>query len=168
MGNKRMVEQIRISISDKVKQQNHFHMEKELFCVLEGELQLTVGDQTYSMQADDIIIINENKRHEMNAANDCLYCELWIPSELLNGMGNQSRILVLCNSTLEDNDNYAELRRLIKKMLNQYMRSREAGQSYGMISTYYAIVEILQIHFSLTRQTQEHADADKYKDHEHQ
>ena len=64
---------------------NHWHQSVEIFLVLEGELKFYINNQSQPLSAGELIIVNSNEIHSIEAPNPshCYYgkMEKWIPRE---------------------------------------------------------------------------------------
>lgn len=56
-------EKLKIEVLNIREEREHFHQDIELLFVLEGTLDVAMGEQTTHMQPEDILVINANKRH---------------------------------------------------------------------------------------------------------
>ncbi len=65
-------EKLKIEVLNIREEQEHFHQDIELLFVLEGTLDVAMGEQTTHMQPEDILVINANKRHCLKGSPDIL------------------------------------------------------------------------------------------------
>lgn len=63
---------IKIEVLNIREEREHFHQDIELLFVLEGTLDVAMGEQTTHMQPEDILVINANKRHCLKGSPDIL------------------------------------------------------------------------------------------------
>lgn len=142
-----MLEQIQIKVSDCEKVHEHFHMDIELMYMIEGNMRLSIEGKEYKLQKEDIIVINQNRKHFFSTDQWSLYCVLPISYQLFSEILKQSDFLIWCNSSVEYNDAYNELRIVLKKILNRHIRSIDNHISFGEIGLYYSLMEILSKYF---------------------
>lgn len=124
----------------------HFHQNIELFYVVEGLVELTVTDEVYTMQKDDFIIINANKKHGYQAKDEVLISCIHINYQMLNLLLQNNFILFWCNSAIDKNESYIKIRRIIKLILNQYFEKKNRGIIY-LNSLFYELLHILTSNF---------------------
>lgn len=152
---------IRIHISDARFCTERFLADAELIYVLEGAMELTLGDQVYVMKPEDVVVVNANKQHSYRTDPESIFFELRIPLNILSSAQDCHHSVILCNSVVEENENYEALRSILKKLLNYYVRQGSEGVSLGMLSLFYALLEMIQVHFTLSRKNSNMQD-DKY------
>ena len=61
----------------------HFHQEIELLYVFEGKVELTVLTDRFSMNKNDIIVINANFKHQYTVSKGTILCKLHISYQFL-------------------------------------------------------------------------------------
>jgi len=69
-------EKLKLSVLSETESQEHFHQDFELLYVLEGTLDVKMGDQTVHMESDDIFVINANKKHVLVGTENLLYMQI--------------------------------------------------------------------------------------------
>ncbi|MDF2512589.1 MAG: xynB8 [Herbinix sp.] len=124
----------------------HFHQDIELFYIVEGSAELTIGDEVFSMQQDDFIIINANKKHGYTSSGEVLISCIHINYQMLSILLQNNFILIWCNSVIDKNEAYTEVRRIIKQILNQYFDKKNRGIVY-LNSLYYELLHIINSNF---------------------
>lgn len=154
-------ERIRIHISDARFCAERFFADAEMIYVLEGAMELTVADQVYGLKAEDVVVVNADKKHSYRTDPESIFCELRIPLDILSSAQGGHHSMILCNSVLEENENYGALRSILKKILNEYVRHGSERISLGMMSSFYALLEMIQVHFTLSQEGS-NAQDDKY------
>lgn len=124
----------------------HFHQNIELFYVLEGHAQFRIADQEYAAGSDDIVVVNPNKRHSYQASEDILMGYFQINFQRLSEILGTNEILFWCNSTVSKNASYEELRKIMKRIINQYPDKSGPGRIV-LESLYYMLLNVLVAHF---------------------
>ncbi len=76
-----------------VKRHSHEHTEQAML-VLEGSLQMTIGDETRDIGPGDACLINRGVEHELYSAGGVTFIEALSPVPL-DHIGNRERDLVL-------------------------------------------------------------------------
>lgn len=124
----------------------HFHQSIEILYVLEGEPEITVQDNTYQAHPEDIIVINANKKHSYQCETEVLLGCFEIDYRLLGDMLETDQLLFWCNSIVNKNSAYDDMRRVMKKIFGLYF---EKGGQTRIIreSLYYQLLEILTENF---------------------
>lgn len=129
------------------KQQSiHFHQDIELIYVLEGEITLQVETEEYELKADDLIIINSNKKHSFWGKEEVLLGCFHINYKQLSDLIHHSQILFWCNSKIDKNKGYDTLRDIIKQIFSQYFEESDQTKIY-MWSLYYQMIHVLLSNF---------------------
>lgn len=151
-------EKVRLEVESEVEVREHFHQDIELIYVLEGSLTVEIGDKNICMNAEDIYIINANKRHSLHGSQDVLFARLMIEYQLISDIINSVDIIFWCDSTKDKDERYDELRALLKKFLNHYLKNRGKTASFGHISICYQLLELLSVHFLVQIADKENMD----------
>lgn len=126
----------------------HYHNNFELLYLLSGNLTVSVEEQQIIMKAEDIVIINTNRNHGYKGTGDVLIARFLISYDKLRELLNKDSILFLCNSTVDKNNAFDNLREMIGKVLNLVIR-KDSTRLY-LNSLYYQILYILTSNFLLT------------------
>lgn len=139
------------------REETHFHQNIELIYVLEGEIALQVENDTFDMRADDIVIVNANKVHSYQAKNEVLLGCFHIDFQKLSILLNSSQILFWCNSTIDKNRAYDNLRETMKLIFNQYFEESDQGKIY-LSSLYYELLHVVVSNFMVKSDDQRFKD----------
>lgn len=140
-------EKLRIEILNKKEEREHFHQDIELLFVLDGSLDVMMGNDVYHLQKEDLMVINANKRHHLKASDHILYMKLIIQWQLISDIFQSMDILFWCNSTLGENERYDELRKILKNLLNHYLNTQGDVHNFRHISLCYQVMDILSSYF---------------------
>ena len=54
-------EKLKIEVLNTREEREHFHQDIELLFVLEGALEVRIGEQVISMKEEDLFVVNANK-----------------------------------------------------------------------------------------------------------
>ncbi len=127
-------------------EQTHIHQSIELIYVLEGEVLVTVGEEQFRAATEDVLIINSNKRHSYRGSEDSLAAFFQIDHAKLSEILGNSRILFWCNSVVNRNSAYDDLRRIMIEIFNYYTNRQGARQLY-LNSMYYQLLQVLVENF---------------------
>jgi len=124
----------------------HFHQSIELLYVLEGNIRITIGDSEYEAAPEDILVVNANKKHSYHSAEDVLLGYFQIDFRKLSEILGTNQILFWCNSIMNKNAAYDELRIVMKQIFNQYHEKKGLG-FLVLNGLYYKMLQILVEHF---------------------
>jgi len=120
----------------------NFHMEVELFFVMSGKAELVIGDETYLMSKNSIIVVNSEKRHSMRKIEDGLLCRLVIDYQLISEYLDSSLFFFWCNSVAEPMGDYDKLLDLLQKLLATTLM-RKGKEDFGTYGLHYQILDLL-------------------------
>lgn len=140
-------EKLKIRVFDKKEEKEHFHQEIELIYLLEGTMELTVGDRGIHLETDDIIVINANKKHGYQSSDDILFAQLSIAYEMVSDIFQTAEVIFWCDSTKGDNEQFTELRSVMKRLLNHYLGTKGNAGNFGHIALCYQVMDLLSTNF---------------------
>ena len=157
-------EKLKIEVLNIREEREHFHQDIELLFVLEGTLDVAMGEQTTHMQPEDILVINANKRHCLKGSPDILFARLYITYQLVSDIFESTDSIFWCDSTKGDTDRYREMRETLKKLLNHYLSTRGGVANFGHIALCYQVMDLLSSYF-LVRTGDRHLEdgADRFE-----
>lgn len=138
---------MKITVSGENKQEEHVHQDIELLYILEGTMDLNIDDKTIALKNEDIFVINSNKKHSFIASDAILIADVPISYQLVSHVCNGVNGRILCDSRKEDNQNYAELRITLKKLLMNMEMYDDKNVDFEYISHYFHMIELLTVHF---------------------
>jgi len=73
----------------------HAHEQTEqVMYIFDGELEMTVGDQTQTLRDGDVVVVNRGVEHELRSEGGCAFFEALSPVPL-DHVGDRERDLVL-------------------------------------------------------------------------
>ncbi|MDU5335703.1 GH39 family glycosyl hydrolase [Enterococcus sp.] len=127
----------------------HYHENFELLYVLNGELSMTVEGEEYQLKQKDLIIVNYNRKHRYTGSDDLFLARFVLSYSKVKELLAKDMILFWCNSTLEKNESYDEMRKIIDQILNQQIVTNQKNQIYKM-SLYYQLLHVISKNFLLT------------------
>lgn len=147
MGGYSRKEKLRIEVLNTTAEREHFHQDIELLYILEGNMQMKMGNQEVILCSDDIFVINANKKHEIRASKDILFAKLSITYHLVSDVFQSMNIIFWCDSTKDNSERYGELRMVMKQLLNHYLSTQGGVADLGHIALCYQVMDILSVHF---------------------
>ncbi len=158
-------EKLKIEVLNTREEREHFHQDIELLFVLEGALEVRIGEQVISMKEEDLFVVNANKKHSLKGTEDILFARLFITYQLVSDIFESMNIIFWCDSTRSDNQRYDELRAAMKELLNHYLSTRGGVSNFGHIALCYRVMDLLSVHFLVKSGDKEKLDDfDKFED----
>jgi len=151
-----------ITVNQKIEL--HLHQEIELIYVLEGEMELKIETDIFHLKQDDIVVVNANKRHSYKCSENILMSSCYISFQKLSDFLGTNLILFWCNSTIDKDDSYQEVRKILKTIFNHYL-NRKGEEDFYEYSLFYQLLNLLTNSF-LIRNADErfHNMTSKYDD----
>lgn len=130
----------------KAEVSTHYHQNPEMFYVLAGELEIKIDDQVFLMKKGDIVLINANKRHLMNGGEGLLAARFEIDFHVLAEQMETMQLLFWCNTVVDKNEAYQELRQRLDQILARYFE-KEDKSALLLKALYYETAYILTSNF---------------------
>lgn len=140
-------------LNDQKYTESHQHSNIELLYILRGSLRVKVDGEEFNLTENDVIIINSNHKHSFFSTHDVFYVTLHLNDQMILSLLNASKIFYLCNSSIEDKQEYVTLQQLITnilKLTNDHS-SNELDQQIGNLK----LIDFLSKHFSVTYSRQD-------------
>lgn len=138
---------LKLEVLDIESEAKHFHQDIELLYVLEGSMEVVIGDVVTQMGTEDVLIVNSNKNHCINGTEDILYMKLTIPYQTISDVFQSMEIIFWCDSTKEKSERYDELRTQLKILLNHYLENHGHIVNFGHIALCFHIIDIITKYF---------------------
>lgn len=131
-------------LKDQKYVSSHHHSDIELIFMLKGSLTLTTDHKEFKISENDIIIINSNCKHSILTHQEVFYLIIHFNYSKILSLLNGSSISFLCNSALEEKNEYTTLRMMVKKILEDiYDNNNDLERNLN----HYHLVEYLVKHF---------------------
>lgn len=142
----------------------HLHQDIELIYVLEGEMELKIEGDTFNLKQDDFVVVNANKKHSYKCSDNILMASCYISFEKLSSSLGNNLILFWCNSTIDKDDSYQEVRRTLKEIFNHYL-NRKGEEDFYEYSLFYQLLNLLTNSFLIQNADERfHNMTNKYDD----
>lgn len=125
---------------------DHYHQNPELFYILRGTLEVKIDDKVYELRQEDIVLINANKRHTMTGKEGILAARFEIDFHLLAEYMGTMQLLFWCNTIVDKNAAYDELRKVLDQILARYFERDEKG-AFDLNALYFQAAHILTSNF---------------------
>ncbi len=157
---------VSLEIRKQVEKREHFHQDIELIYVLDGSMAVKVEEQKSELKADDVLVINANKKHLLETQDkNLLYIRLGIAYPIVSDIFQSVDIIFWCDSSKENDQRYDEVRKALKELVGTYLKSGQTEIAFGYISKCYKVLEIMALHFLVQTGDKENiTDKDRYED----
>lgn len=142
----------------------HWHNSIELLFVLSGNVEISINNITYTLENDDIILINSNEIHELKS-NDCTLIATQIDLSMYDKkLIDINNLYFDCNSSYYKNK---ESFNNIKKIIAQLVKFNSNSQEHNEIITKslcYSLLYELLLNFKSEKNSAESIQTKKYFD----
>lgn len=137
-----------IEIMSETTEEMHINEEIEIVYVISGNCIVNCQSHKYKLEKEDIILINSGKDHRICVVGENnLVCRIKYSYYAIVKDIQEKFIKFKCNSVLQKDDRYLELRDLLKNLLLMYNEIEE--QEYSIIGQYYLVLGYLLDHFKV-------------------
>lgn len=158
-------EKFSISIIGDVQEESSTHSEVEIIYVLEGSAAVQVEQKTTFLKADDILVINANKRHSVKTADNPLIMKLLFDYMMISEKYQGQDVIFWCNSAGSENDRYQELRTLLKRLAKHYVEAEDFTHTFRFQADCYAILDHLTANYMMKAVDVEgYEEGDRYEE----
>lgn len=124
----------------------HSHPDIEILYLLEGNVTVTVSHSSYLMEKDDILAISPNKAHSLHATEGILLGVLHINYREFQKYLDTNHYYLRCNSVIDKNKGYQELRKLLNKIFHLYYERNQ--EKLYLNSLYYSFLHTFITNFA--------------------
>ena len=138
---------LKIQVFNCQQEQEIYHQDTELLYVLEGTVDVKIGEQSTVLQKEDVLVINFNKSYRIHSSPDALFVKLSLPYHYLSSQLQTSYVIFWCDSTREQGTSYEELRRILKALLKRFLNLPRGNQDFGTMALSYQVLDLLSTHF---------------------
>lgn len=125
-------------------ERKHFHQSIEILYVLEGNPEIIIQDKKFQAHPEDVVVINANKEHSYQCQEDVLIGYFEIDYRLLGDILNSNQIFFWCNSILNKNAAYEDMRRCMKQIFGQYFEKNGYGKVVLQEMYYHLLLVLLE------------------------
>ena len=125
---------------------NHWHQSVEIFLVLKGELRFYINNQSQPLSAGELIIVNSNEIHSIEAPKPNLTLVLQIPASYFAPYMGKEDYAVFISQSQEKNRTLAIL---IEQMYHVYTK-KEKAYLLKMQSLFYELLYQMTTNFMKT------------------
>ena len=130
-------------------QSTHFHQNLEIIYVLDGKLEVQIESEKYELQKGEFLLVNANKRHALHEIEkDVLMACFRINFTMLAEYLGTNQLLFWCNSGVDKNEAYEQLRKVLDRILNRFYDKENEGELY-LNSIYYEALYLVTSYFRI-------------------
>lgn len=129
-----------------------------LFYVMEGNVTFEYNDKVIKLKESDVLVINRGSSYHYQGTDNLMLASLELMGSAFETVCDGVRVYVGCNSSVENNEHYTQLRDILKKMMiNQLFAAENVSKYTYMVfesySLYYKLLEIITAYFLLGTNT---------------
>lgn len=118
----------------------HWHQSLELLFVLDGTILISINQNTYTLQSEDIIMINSNHIHELHSDGGIMIAIQIDLSRFESLRENLEEIQFECNSSIDNNKKrYDPLKQIISSMIKGNSNNNESTDYKNLSLSYYLL-----------------------------
>lgn len=121
----------------------------ELIFVLKGELNIIINNQKSKLVEADIVLINNGDVYEAAGIKENLVLSIQVDYDFFNKAAKKEQSLYLCNSSLNKNEKYDYLRKILAKVMYEYS-NREDNYELQIMSLLYKLIHLLNSNFLIS------------------
>ena len=108
----------------------------EFLFILKGELRVVINNQKYKLLESDVVLINNGDVYEIHGEEENLVLSMQIDNDFFNDAVKREQSLFLCNSAVNENEHYDDIRKILAKVMYEYS-NREYGYDFKVMSLLY-------------------------------
>lgn len=82
MNNRLKNDNLQIEILNTLREQDRFHHDTELIYVMEGSMEIVIGEYKSCLPREGIYVVDGNKNYSYQASKDILFARLTIPYQM--------------------------------------------------------------------------------------
>ena len=133
--------------------EKHWHTSIEIFAVLEGELLFYINNEKYPLHAGELLIVNANEIHSVNALKENKTAVIQIPLRQFENYFTAQQFIRfeggIHRETDSENPSDRRLISLVQRLYNVYTERRN-GYDFRTISLYYELLYLMVTQYRVT------------------
>ena len=133
--------------------EKHWHTSIEIFAVLEGELLFYINNEKYLLHAGELLIVNANEIHSVNALKENKTAVIQIPLRQFENYFTAQQFIRfeggIHRETDSENPSDRRLISLVQRLYNVYTERRN-GYDFRTISLYYELLYLMVTQYRVT------------------
>jgi xylan 1,4-beta-xylosidase len=123
----------------------HWHQSLELLLVLDGTIEISINQESYTLHNDDILLINSNSIHVLNSDGGIMIAVQIDLSRFENFGENLEEIQFECNSSIDNNKNrYTTIKQIIATMIKGNANNNESTEFKNIAISYYLLSQLIE------------------------
>ncbi len=126
------------------QEETHAHSAVELYYVVEGTCDLTVGEDSVAMGQKDIVLVNPMERHSFRAKG--ILCLIRIGYRAVANASPDGGAVFYLNTVREREESYEDIRYIIHELIWLEAGSRQERE-YRVYRDFYELMDILSLRF---------------------
>lgn len=139
-----------LEVNSDIQEASVVNSETVILYLLEGEIDICIGDAVYNMKSEDIKIINRNSNYKVVPYKNILLCSIIISSEILRKYVQLEYSMFWCRYVNQNDENYNLLKRKLKEFLDTAISLPEGKLNVHMSCIFYEILECLFQNFLIS------------------
>ena len=141
----------------------HAHEDIEMVFVVSGRVSYSVGEKTAEYTSGDLVVANAGQEHSYRSLERSVIARFLISNVRMQELLGVPGVLFWCDSVSDENEGYAELRRIIGQILNQTICATSENRLL-LNSLHYQLLNVLAENFSLQTDAESLVSADASDD----
>ena len=133
--------------------EKHWHTSIEIFAVMEGELLFYINNEKYPLHAGELLIVNANEIHSVNALKENKTAVIQIPLRQFENYFTAQQFIRfeggIHRETDSENPSDRRLISLVQRLYNVYTERRN-GYDFRTISLYYELLYLMVTQYRVT------------------
>ncbi|WP_160689666.1 helix-turn-helix domain-containing protein [Clostridium sp. C2-6-12] len=120
----------------------------EFLFVLKGELKVIINNQKYKLSESDVLLINNGDVYELYGEEENIVLSMQIDNDFFNNVMRGEQSLFLCNSSIDENENYNDIRKILSKIIYEYSIKKNR-YDFKVMSLLYDLIYLLDMNFTI-------------------
>jgi hypothetical protein len=123
----------------------------EILFVLKGELKVIINNKNYKLSESDALLINNGDVYEFYGKEENIVLSIQIDNDFFNNVMRGERNLFLCNSSIDANENYNNIRKILSKIMYEYSIKKNR-YDFKVMSLLYDLIYLLDMNFTIVEE----------------
>ena len=155
--------QFKVNIYRNMEEAQHLHTDVELLYVVEGSIKVKLKDTTFTLERDDVLVINSSIQHSIESVGKSIVCSIMYDYQILVHILKKPNSFFLCNSAADRSKSYIEIISLCRDVVYQHVTSLKKTDSLIYSLLYRLLDELIEHHMVDDTNTEisENYDADE-------
>ena len=147
---------VQLQIRKKIKEEISFLPDVRLYYIIEGMLEVKIGEKCYRMKKDDILLLNldVSSGNAETVGEKNLICEISIDNRLLAELLENENGRFVCNSVEHPGQSYERMKKIIQQILRQRVLNQHKTKSYEYSLSYRLLDELIEHYWIVNSEIQ--------------